>query len=104
MGRRYVASRERWIHDHEKNACKYVKPFTPTNKQNGEEEKNVEMARKRANKSVRGCVDASLCKWESCECRIEGGREVEGTRVGSLKDTQEIEEKEGEIKEEDEER
>ena len=48
MGGRYVASRGRLIHDHEKNACKYVKPFTPTNKQNRVEEeqkkKNVEMA------------------------------------------------------------
>ena len=49
----YVASRGRRAHDHEKNACKYVKPFTPTNETNVKKKENTPKWRE---KEQRGCA------------------------------------------------
>lgn len=59
----YVASRGRRAHDHEKNACKYVKPFAPANETNVKKKKRKTRRNgaKKSREDVRAwCVNACV--------------------------------------------
>lgn len=58
------ASQGKHLHDHVKNACKYVKPFTPNKEEKKEEEEEAEKQEEEEERREEHTTE----KGEVCEC------------------------------------